>query len=1093
MRRPILTALATTAAGLALATAPAAAAPRIECVPNGPVYAAQISGHTLYIGGSFTRLTPAAAGQCGGGRDASGLAAFDLDSGRMTSWLPRGLSGTVRALAVTDAGIWVGGDFAAKGGPNEFASDLALYDHAYGELLTANRFSFPAGARVNALNSDGRYVYVGGDFAAINAGGRRRTGENLARLGVGRTVYDTGSGRTVWVGDIDGGWQPSTNGAVLAVAAADNAVYVGGTFDRVQGDVASHVEALAPEGGALLDWDPQPNGIVRAIRVAGDGTVYVGGDFTTISAHPHSRVAAFTESREVQPWHPDAVDGAVQALATSGSMVFGGGTFSATRFGDAAGVFAVTQLDRHVPLSVRPAGPVTAVAAGGTRGVVAVASGAADGAPVLLIDDPGVPTATRLPAVSGVPVVGATVRAVSGVWDAFPLPTVTRSWMACVAAIERPDSTEGCRRVGEGDTLTITPDLVGMRVSVREQATSAGATRAAFSALSSPVTERPRSLSPVTITGTARMGQTLTAVPGRWAGSPPPALSYQWMRCDDGGASCTAVPGAVGRAYTLDRGDAGARMTVTETATNDATPGGDAVAVSAPATAAVTQPATNLTAPRVTGTAKPGLELVAHPGTWEGFPKVEPTVQWQRCTTAGACRAIPGARRTTYQVDAADLGGTLRIAVTGDNGVGNATVVVSSEVSTSADAPRNVKLPAVTGNAEVGETLTAAVGTWSGRPAPSTTIAWQRCSPTGAACTTIAGATEDTYVPVPADEGRRIRLMVTARNAADTVAAWSSLTAPVVSEPRLLSAPVVSGTPEIGNTLTGTPGEWAGHPAPDLQLRWQSCASDMSSCADIPGATSGRYTVTAADAKRGLRVVVVASNTAGKQRGVSANVVVDPNAPRNVTVPAITGQARVGRVITASMGQWTGAPTPSLTIRWERCDTDGEPCAAIAGAGDAAYGVVDADAGRVLRARVEATNVSGTVYAYSVYTRVVVDPTPGVPGPFPPATPATPAATPATPGTPAGAPAPTASGWRVRVTGPVRVGRTVTATLTGAPLRGTRFVWQRCATATGPCRPIRGATAARYRLVAADRRARLRVEARRATVVVTSPRTAAVR
>jgi len=80
------------------------------------------------------------------------------------------------------------------------------------------------------------------------------------------------------------------------------------------------------------------------------------------------------------------------------------------------------------------------------------------------------------------------------------------------------------------------------------------------------------------ITGTATVGQDLTATPGTVTGSPTPAVSYQWYR--DG----IAVSGATETTYTLTSDDEGATMTVEETAVNGL---GSARSVSA-ATAAVT-------------------------------------------------------------------------------------------------------------------------------------------------------------------------------------------------------------------------------------------------------------------------------------------------------------------------------------------------------------------------------------------------------------------------------------------------------------------------------------------------------------------------
>jgi hypothetical protein len=77
-----------------------------------------------------------------------------------------------------------------------------------------------------------------------------------------------------------------------------------------------------------------------------------------------------------------------------------------------------------------------------------------------------------------------------------------------------------------------------------------------------------RSVLPPTITGTPQLGQTLTADRGRWAGGPS-SFTYQWNDCDAAGANCAPIAGAVAPTYVPGTADAGMRLTVTVTATND--------------------------------------------------------------------------------------------------------------------------------------------------------------------------------------------------------------------------------------------------------------------------------------------------------------------------------------------------------------------------------------------------------------------------------------------------------------------------------------------------------------------------------------------
>ena len=96
----------------------------------------------------------------------------------------------------------------------------------------------------------------------------------------------------------------------------------------------------------------------------------------------------------------------------------------------------------------------------------------------------------------------------------------------------------------------------------------------------------PTPVSPPSVSGTAVVGQTLTAVAGAWTGPVPISYAYQWQRCDATGGACVDVTGATDTAYVVGTGDAGRTIRVRETATNAA---GSASAASS-ATAVVPVP-----------------------------------------------------------------------------------------------------------------------------------------------------------------------------------------------------------------------------------------------------------------------------------------------------------------------------------------------------------------------------------------------------------------------------------------------------------------------------------------------------------------------
>jgi len=106
--------------------------------------------------------------------------------------------------------------------------------------------------------------------------------------------------------------------------------------------------------------------------------------------------------------------------------------------------------------------------------------------------------------------------------------------------------------------------------------------------------------------------------------------------------------------------------------------------------------------------------------------------------------------------------------------------------------PANTVAPAVTGTAQVRQTLSCSTGTWTGVPAPTFTYQWQY----GGSNTNISGATSSTYQIVDAYVGQTIRCVVTATNAISVVSANSNSTASVTAN--------VPAAPTIGTaTATG--------------------------------------------------------------------------------------------------------------------------------------------------------------------------------------------------------------------------------------------------------------------------------------------------
>lgn len=81
--------------------------------------------------------------------------------------------------------------------------------------------------------------------------------------------------------------------------------------------------------------------------------------------------------------------------------------------------------------------------------------------------------------------------------------------------------------------------------------------------------------------------------------------------------------------------------------------------------------------------------------------------------------------------------------------------------------------------------------------------------------------------------------------------------------------------------------------------------------------------------------------------------------PENITPPAITGDAELGALLTATAGEWDGSPLITYAYAWQR-SADGEDDWAAIGATVATYTLVEADEDQFVRCVVTATNVAGS-------------------------------------------------------------------------------------------------------------------------------------
>ncbi len=80
----------------------------------------------------------------------------------------------------------------------------------------------------------------------------------------------------------------------------------------------------------------------------------------------------------------------------------------------------------------------------------------------------------------------------------------------------------------------------------------------------------PENTAPPEITGTAKVGETLTASTGTWTGDEPIEYAYQWQRSDFASGPWSDLPGANASTYEVGENDADRFLRVLVEATNDA-------------------------------------------------------------------------------------------------------------------------------------------------------------------------------------------------------------------------------------------------------------------------------------------------------------------------------------------------------------------------------------------------------------------------------------------------------------------------------------------------------------------------------------------
>ena len=260
---------------------------------NSTVNELIIDGNELYVAGFFNQINS---------NPHPYVARFNLSTLNLDSWSPNPNS-TVNAVAINGNQVYLGGSFNSVNSTSQ--SNFAIVDKNTGNLSGSQ---ISVNNTVWAIEVVGNTIYLGGSFTQVEGSERKYA---AAFNAITRNLLP---------------WDAAPNTTVLHIASNANQVILGGDFTYTKSK--NYTNALVFGADELIkDWNPNPNSTINAIEVAND-KIYLGGSFNAINGVSQGQFAIVDKNNGTLTGSQLSVNSTVQAIHQEGNRVYLGGNFS---------------------------------------------------------------------------------------------------------------------------------------------------------------------------------------------------------------------------------------------------------------------------------------------------------------------------------------------------------------------------------------------------------------------------------------------------------------------------------------------------------------------------------------------------------------------------------------------------------------------------------------------------------------------------------------------------------------------------------------------------------------------------------------------